>query len=395
MEIWTKKYEPKSRGEIVGQAVAVKRIHSFIEGGKGALLLYGPTGTGKTSSVYAIARDLDCEVMEVNSSDVRNKEAISRIVGSSANQASLFMRKKVILVDEVDGVSGVHDRGGIAELVNIVRKSAWPMIFTCNDAYADKLKLLRKVAAPVEFSFLDSAEIFFMLKAICEKERVSCSDDILKALSWQSGGDMRSAINDLQNVSVVDNNVSSLDVLGGRMQRSRIEDVLRLIYKSNNPVDVLGKFDDTDLDLDDCLLWLDENLPREYSGLNLVNAYECLSRADVFRGRIRRWQHWRFLVYVNVLLTAGVAVSKDGKIPGAVDYRRSSRILMIWQANMRNAKRKSIAGKVASKVHCSSRRAFTDVVPYFKVIFEKGLGEGIAKELGLDEEELAWLKGNC
>src|SRR3989344_3878208 len=125
MEIWTKKYRPKSQGEIVGQAGAVKRIRSFIEGYRnGALLLYGPTGTGKTSSVYAVAGDLGCEVLEVNSSDVCNKDAIARIVGSSAAQASLFMRRKVILVDDVDGVSGVKDRGGIAELVSIVKKSA-------------------------------------------------------------------------------------------------------------------------------------------------------------------------------------------------------------------------------------------------------------------------------
>ncbi len=392
MDIWTKKYEPKCPGEIVGQSAAVNKIKNFVENYKsGALLLYGPSGVGKSCSVYAVAKELDREVLEINSSDVRNKDAISRIVGISSSQASLFMRKKIILVDEVDGISGVSDRGGIAELVDIIRRSSWPIILTSNDAYSDKLKALRKVASPVEFPVLDAADIFLVLKNICEREKVSCAEDLLKNLSWQCGGDLRGAINDLQNLAVIDNSIMSLGSLGGRMQHVKIEDALRLIFKSRSAEVVIGKLDDTDMDLKDCMLWVAENLPREYSGCDLSNAYECLSRADVFMGRIRRWQHWRFLVYVNALLTAGVAVSKSGKNPGVAEYRRSLKPLMIWQANLRNAKRKSIAEKLAADLHCSSRRAFADAVPYVKAIFERGRGRDIVKEFRLDDEEVEWL----
>lgn len=394
MEIWTKKYEPNSSEEIIGQAAAIKKIKSFVENYKGgALLLYGPTGTGKSCSVHGVANDIGCEVLEINSSDVRNKEAISKVVGSSSTQASLFFRKKIILIDEVDGVSGTKDRGGITELVNIIKASSWPIILTSNDAYSDKLKPLRKVATPVEFSCIDSKDIFSKLKYVCEKENVSCGEDLLKSLAWQSGGDLRSAINDLQNLAVIDNTISSLDALGGRMQRSKIEDALRLIFKSSNAADVLDKFNDVDMDLDDCLLWLDENLPHEYLGYDLINGYECLSRADVFRGRIRRWQHWRFLTYVSALATAGVAVAKSGKNSGAVDYRRSLRILLLWQAKLRNSKRRSVAEKVGARTHCSSKRAFADVVPYLKVVFENGCGQEMANDLRLNEEELEWLQG--
>jgi len=393
MEIWTKKYQPKSSGEIIGQGLAVSKIKSFIESNKkGALLLYGPSGTGKSCCIYALAEELNCEVIEVNSSDVRNKDAIARVVGGTSLQASLFMKKKIILIDEVDGVSGVKDRGGISELVSIIKNSYWPIILTSNDAYSDKLKALRKVAAPVEFSFLDASDIFFRLKNICERENVSCEDDLLKRLSWQSGGDLRSAITDLQNLAVVDNTVTSLDSLGGRMQRGKIDDALRLIFKSTSAVNTLNKFDDVDMSLDDCFLWVDENLPREYSGHDLANAYECLSRADVFKGRIRRWQHWRFLVYISALLTAGVAVSKIEKNPKVIEYRRSLRILSLWQAKIRNAKRKSISEKVAAKMHCSSKRAFADIVPYVKLIFQNGGENNLAQELDLNDEEIEWLR---
>ncbi len=393
MDIWTKKYQPKSSGEVIGQGLALSRIRNFIEGYKGgSLLVYGPSGTGKSCSVYAIAKEMNCEVIEVNSSDVRNKDALARVVGGSSVQASLFMKKKVILIDEVDGISGVSDRGGVAELVDIIKGSYWPIIMTSNDAYSEKLKPLRKVATPVEFSVLDASDIFFRLRDICEREGVSCEDDLLRSLSWQSGGDLRSAITDLQNLAVVDNSIKSLDSLGGRMQRKKIDDALRLVFKSTSAADTLNIFDDVDIDLDDCLLWLDENLPREYSGCDLANAYECLSRADVFRGRIRRWQHWRFLVYINALLTAGVAVSKGQKNSKAVEYRRSLRILNMWQAKIRNAKRAAVSDKVATGIHCSSKYSFAEVVPYLRIIFQRGGGQDIAREFAFDEEELGWLR---
>ena len=51
---WTKKYEPSSGKEVVGQDEALEQIDSFIanfaEQKKKALLLYGPSGSGKTIS---------------------------------------------------------------------------------------------------------------------------------------------------------------------------------------------------------------------------------------------------------------------------------------------------------------------------------------------------------
>ena len=53
-------------------------------------MIYGPSGTGKTCSVYAIANELGHEVVEVNASDMRNAEQINQKVGNAINQQSLF-----------------------------------------------------------------------------------------------------------------------------------------------------------------------------------------------------------------------------------------------------------------------------------------------------------------
>ena len=109
-----------------------------------------------------------------------------------------------------------------------------------------------------------------------------------------------------------------------------MKDALLKVFKTTDPFVALSAFDNVNEDFDKRFLWIDENLPREYKDpKSLARAYDALSKADVFRGRIRRWQHWRFLVYIRAYLTAGVAVSKDEKYKKMVQYARSTRPLKI------------------------------------------------------------------
>src|SRR3989344_2754951 len=105
MSLFTIKYTPHNSGEIIGQSLAVAQLKDFIlhhkEKKQHAAILYGPIGVGKTSSVYALANELDYDPIEINSSDVRNAEAIQTFLGATLNQHSLFFRPKIILIDEI------------------------------------------------------------------------------------------------------------------------------------------------------------------------------------------------------------------------------------------------------------------------------------------------------
>ena len=118
------------------------------------------------------------------------------------------------------------------------------------------------------------------------------------------------------------------------------------------------------------MLWLDANLPEEYARPeDLARAYDALSKADVFQRRIRRWQHWRFLVYINALLTAGVAVAKDKKYEKFVQYKPTGRLLKIWWANQKSMKKKAIAEKIAHKTHSSKKDILKSTMPYLPLMF--------------------------
>ena len=143
------------------------------------------------------------------------------------------------------------------------------------------------------------------------------------------------------------------------------------------------------MSLDEVLLWIEENIPREYKGKALAKAYLALAHADIFRGRIYRQQFWRFLVYQNIFQSAGISYAKDKPKAGFTKYERPTRILKIWLNNQKTAKKKTISQKYARYVHCSTKRAMRDF-PLIKNIILSN--PATIKNLNLSDEEVDFIR---
>jgi len=397
---FTKKYSPKSLKEIKGQDKAIKEfkniITNFKKQKKKATWIYGPSGSGKTILAYALANELNYEVIEVNASDFRNKDQIQQKVGGAVFQQSLFSKGKIILVDEVDGLAGRQDRGGIPTLIKIIDKTTFPVILTATNPWDFKFNTLRRRCNLVELESLGYIDVTDVLKHICVNEKIKYELDVLKSLSRRAGGDCRAAINDLQTLTELTKELTkeSLEELEQRSKEESMPNALLKVFKTTDPKIAISAFDNVKEDLDQRLLWIDQNLPFEYTKAeDLARAYDKLSKADVFNRRIRRWQHWRFLVYINALITAGVAVSKDEKYKKFVQYKPTGRLLKLWWAKQKSMKKKAIAAKIAEKTHSSVKEVLKDI-EYFKIIFkkDKGMANSIADYLDLDREEVSYLK---
>jgi replication factor C large subunit len=399
---WTQQYSPKKVNEVVGQDKAIAELKRFVvnfkHGRKKAAIIYGPTGCGKTCAAYAIANDLGLEVVEMNASDMRNAEGVSSIAGMASKQMSLFFKGKVILVDEIDGISGTQDRGGVPELSRLVEETAFPVVMTANDPFEKKMSDLRKITELIEFSPLQYTDTFEILKKICDKEKIKYEEDALKAIARRTGGDARAAVNDLQMLSTGGKiTKQDLEALSDRERKEEITTALTKIFKTTDPIIAKESFDTVEEELDQCLLWIDENMPKEYEKPeDLARAYDFVSMADVMNRRIRRMQHWRFLVYINDYLSAGVAVSKDEKYKKIVDYEQTKRLLKIYIANRKYQKRVAIAEKIAEKTHASKKEVIKNTYPFIKAIFSSGRNRemiaAINDELDLDNEEIEYLK---
>jgi replication factor C large subunit len=386
---WCEKYRASCFVDVKGQELSIDKAKLFLKSfpSKKAVILHGPTGVGKTSLAYAIAFEYDAEILEMNASDLRNKEKIAQVISPASQQKSLFKKNKIILVDEVDGIS-TRDRGGLAELLGLIEKTSFPIIMTANDIWQQKFNLLRQKSELIQLKEIDYKTILSILKDVCAKENIFVSNDVLTSISIKAKGDIRAALNDLQSLSKMDEKTLVKEI-GERNKEISVFNALQYIFK-NAQLDtkMLTIFDEVNLNVDEVFLWMEENIPHEYHGLELFKAFDALSRADVFKGRIHRQQHWRFLVYENFFLGAGIAAAKKYNRTGWTNYKKPTRILKIWLQNQRAAKKRTICEKYARHCHLSIKGAMKDFLTIRQILQNPKIRE----EIKLEQEEIEFLE---
>ena len=373
------KYKPKNKKDLKGQDKQLEELKKSIINNK-PVLIYGKVGIGKTASVYTIANELNYEILEVNASDLRNKEQIQSIVKNNLEQKSLFGKNKIILIDELDGINA-SDRGGLQELLKLFENVNFPIVLIANNPWNSKFSSLRRKCKLIEFNTLSNLIIYSILKDICKKEKINVNDNLLKDLALKSSGDARSAINDLALLMINDKNIDL------RERNQTIFYALKNIFKTKDINLILNSVDSLNENFDEIFLWLEENLPKEYYGNDLARAYSSLSKADVYRKRILRQQYFRFLVYQKLFMSLGIALVKNQANNSFVNYKRNSRLLKMWIYNAKKKKKINMAEKLVSKLHMSKYK-FLKELPYMKQFLKN---KDVIKSLDLSKEEINYL----
>jgi len=381
---FAEKYRAASYSSIIGQEKAILELKIFLKEfpKKKALILYGPPGTGKTSLVIAAAKENNLEILELNASDLRNRASLEERLKPATEQQSLFKRSKILLMDEVDGVTG-SDIGGIPELVKLIETTCFPIIMTSNDVWQSKLSPVRAKSKLTEMKALSISIISMLLRKVAAKEKINENIYFLNQIAIKSQGDIRAALNDLQSYSQTGE--VSVDMEEKRDVEKNIFNILNKLFKEKG--DFLDLFDSTSMSLDEVMLWIEENIPKEYKNESLAKAYYALGNADVFRGRIYKDQSWRFLIYQNIFQSAGISYAKKAPYLGFTRYEKPKRILKIWLNNQKIAKKKTIAKKYAHLVHCSTKRIMRDFTLLMPILNKPN----VQKQLQLSDEEVAFL----
>ena len=359
---WPEKYRPRKLDGLVGNREAIRALKSWVESwilrvpGKRAALLVGPPGTGKTASVGALANDLDMELVEFNSSDKRNKDSIETLVWRAASQQTLDGRPRLILLDEVDGLSGTSDRGGVGAILKVIKDAVHPIVMTANDPNSPRLKDLMKVCQVYNFEAIENIDIEKILKYILSENNVDVSEEVLDEIVEGSGGDLRAAISDLES-QVRSGSVSLAVDLTIRDSKKGTEETLRHLFASADSKMARKVLSESELNHDSLVLWLEENLhlhlmtPKELS-----KGFEQLSLADLTLGRIMRDQNWKLLAYVYDFLSVGVAMSRSETPFRRVKYSQPSWPLLVWQGNRKRDKQSEILSSLSALTRVSRRR---------------------------------------
>jgi len=403
---WTVKHKPKSLSEVVGNKDAIQKLVNWVKSWergipkKRAVFIYGPPGIGKTVSVEALANDYKMELVEKNASDYRTEDAVKRFAGLASQYGSLFGGKRIVLLDELDGLTGTADRGGVRAITEVVKNAQCPIVLIANDAYNPRLSTLRNYCLLIEFKKPSASDVMKHLKRICIREGIEAEEKALKFIAQRSEGDVRSAVNDLQALAQGRKRLTYEDVswLGYRDRQESIFNVLRMIIYGRTCIGAKRAVDMADVDMDMLFEWIYENVPAHLNDPHdLAKAMDALSMADVYRGRIRATQDWSFIRYVIDFMTAGVAMARqNSKTSGWIPFKFPQRIKMLSRSKAERGMQLRIGFKIKRKCHISANRAAKEVLPYLRIIFRNNveMAAGIAKWLELDEDMIEYLAGN-
>ncbi|MEM5821017.1 MAG: replication factor C large subunit, partial [Candidatus Aenigmatarchaeota archaeon] len=322
----------------------------------------------------AFARDNNLELIQLNASDKRDATSLRNILGNSSKAMSIWKKGKIFLIDEVDGISTREDKGAVKELIEIINESKFPIVLTANDPFDPKLKPLREACELIEFKRLNVFDVEKKLIEILEKEGIKYDRSVVREIAARNNGDLRGAINDLEIVARNKKEIKreDLEILGYRDRESQIFEALKILFKTKYPMTAKMSIANLDMDPEEIFYWIEENIANEYENIEeIAKAYNSLSLADLFRKRIMLRQNWRFLVYMNDLMTIGVALAKKEMYRKFTKYRPPTILKLLAQTKTLREEEKVKYRELAEKLHCSVRKLKSEYLPYLSKIIKK------------------------
>lgn len=313
--MWTEKYRINRIDSFFGnekeRITVIDWLAKWIKGTK-PLLLVGSPGTGKTSFVKSLAKHFDYDLIELNASDLRNKINLESIINPILSNSSLFGKKVLLFLDEVDGISSRDDFGGASFLGTLLKDSEIPIIMASNSK-STKMKEIIKNSKTVNFHQLSSYASYLLIQHILNEEKQSIDEKVKLDIIKQSKGDARSILNGLQ--IVLEGNIHANSKSG---QELSMEECINNFFSQKDKLEIkkillvssirysTPKFgysqEERGKDLLNALYTSIVSNHKMLSSAELAELLHQLSEVDLFVNRIYEKRNWSLLRYANDVL---------------------------------------------------------------------------------------------
>lgn len=355
--MWSEKYRPKNLLELIGNEDAkVSIVEWFGKWMKGTkpILLVGPPGTGKTTTATLCAKQFGYDLIGLNASDIRNKQRIQELLSPVLSNSNL-LGKPMIFVDEVDGIHGRSDYGGVEALVDILKEPTVPIILAANSEKSDKMKSIKKATKTILLKPIPPRLLRLYLESILKKEGTSLSAGTLIRLVTESKGDIRSMLNSAQALVTgfepqTEKSFQSVDVeesVNAFFKAKSVDEARAILYSLRiDPREKIQAFYSSVITSD---------LTKD----DMQKMLQVISEADLIYGKIMKTQEWRLLRYLDSVL---IGLYKEG-----ISVRYSQFNLSWPVLNRLRWDGKAIRGLIstlAKRMHVSTSSFGTLYFPY-------------------------------
>ncbi|XP_027498487.1 replication factor C subunit 1 [Corapipo altera] len=442
--LWVDKYKPASLKALIGQqgeqSCANKLLRwlrnwhkNTLEDGQAktnkagskddgtsfkAALLSGPPGVGKTTTAALVCKELGYSYVELNASDTRSKNSLKEVVAESLNNTSIkdfcsgtsssVSGKHVLIMDEVDGMAGNEDRGGIQELIGLIRHTKIPIICMCNDRNHPKIRSLVHYCLDLRFQRPRLEQIKGAMMSIAFKEGLKIPPPAMQEIILAANQDIRQVLHNLNMWCAKD---KSLTYDEAKTDASRAKkdiklgpfDVVRKVFATGEEASRMSLIDKSDLFFHDyslAPLFVQENyvhVKPAAAGGNLKKHLVLLSKAadsicdgDIVDKQIRSKQNW------NLLPTQAIYASV---LPGELmrGYMSQFPVFPSWLGKFSSAGKhdriiQELAMHMSLRTQACKRTVNMEYLSYLRDALVKPL-----KDLGADgvQEAIAFMDSYC
>ena len=403
--MWSEVFRPLRVEQMVGNEGArlnvLKWLLGWVKGSK-PLLLIGPPGVGKTSLVHALAHQFDYDLIEMNASDSRNRDEIdSRITPMMVNK-SIFGKRMMLFLDEIDGISSREDTGGMESVIKMMRESTIPVIMAAN-SHDTKINQLAKVCKVIEFKPVPPRLLMLFLDHVLNKEKTEVGPGEKIAIINNSHGDIRSLLNIAQSkvhgYNVMREDLFEIDIanaINGFFSSDKKEDARSFLLNADSIYrDPRFGMSPEERRKDMLHALFSSVVSSRVDPTSLAAILDVLSKADIIVGRAGKNRQWSLLKYIDNIIAYNLFDKTRNKGIRYNQYSISWPLMGPIFARSRSIK--NILSEMAQKAHTSVSIFGSIYFPYLIQIlidnkvdpkkfaqvltFDEKTGEVIAKEM--------------